>query len=373
MRILAKKDLCLAWELSIAMFLSIALLGCGASGPVDEDGLLITADRLGQYALVIGDDHVWNVKPGVYKFKTYLGSSQEAYVNYAIERFAIHSFAVEAGYRYKLPSGDVNYIVVSRRDDSAEKELDRFELVDTEQRRERNNLGKYLDVKYLTYFDKLKRLNKQREEVRANAARQAEEEKLAQNRAAEEKRLEDERAAQKQILDAQNARVERIAQLRGGAIKPADIKDAYLLLDGEINRLPQLMASPLLKPDNAIFGGRVTLDAEEKAKLLRARVDANSLQSIIDSPLQAVNEDTVNAGFFRQLQAAMTGNGMQHDGGRYYAQLKLNNKSVNFSENTMRIGSAVWVLGRYVSNRKYKTVSGTERTMPVLEVLYISE
>lgn len=127
--------------------------------------------------------------------------------------------------------------------------------------------------------------------------------------------------------------------LKSGATPVKNFQDA-VLLHAPTADLTDLMISPLLKPDRGIYRGLVRLDAQEGDDLLRAK---------IDSPL-----------FNRRLGGEV-----------YYAHLLLTGKTVNFSPRSMRIGWGVNVIGRYVQNRKYTTIAGEERTMPVFEVMYI--
>lgn len=122
--------------------------------------------------------------------------------------------------------------------------------------------------------------------------------------------------------------------LRSGAVPVKNFQDA-VLLHTPTSDLMNLMVSPLLKPDMSIHSGRVMLDAEDSDNLLRAKLNLSLL-----------------------------------GGGIYYAHLRLTKKTVDFSS-SMRIGATVNVMGRYVKNRKYTTIAGEEKTMPVFEVMYI--
>lgn len=155
-------------------------------------------------------------------------------------------------------------------------------------------------------------------------------------------------------------------QLRTGTAKIVNIKDAWLAQEN-VADLMELMASPLLKPNNAIYGARLTLDAEERKSVLRAKWDMDSTESVLESPLQDLSQDTYAQGAMRISQIRQ-----KYGGSVYYAQLNQSKKTVAFSDN-MRIGQSVWVIGRYVENKKFKRVNRTEGTMPVLDVLYIGE
>lgn len=138
----------------------------------------------------------------------------------------------------------------------------------------------------------------------------------------------------------QEAEKQYQSQLKSGAVPVSNFQDA-VLLHAPTASLTDLMASPLLKPDRGIYSGMVRLDAQDGDNLLRAKIDTSLLF------------------------------GGRFGGGIYYAHLRLTKKTVNFSPRNMRIGGAVNVLGRYVQNRKYTTIAGEEKTMPVFEVMYI--
>lgn len=130
---------------------------------------------------------------------------------------------------------------------------------------------------------------------------------------------------------------DRHRRVKSGAAPVKNFQDA-VLLHTPTSDLTALMASPLLRPDRSIHSGRVALDAEEDDDLLRAKIDSS-----------------------------------RFGGGVYYAHLLLTGKTVNFSPRSMRIGGVVNVIGRYVQNRKYTTIAGEEKTMPVFEVMYIGD
>ena len=154
--------------------------------------------------------------------------------------------------------------------------------------------------------------------------------------------------------------------LRSGRVRISNIKDAWIA-QGQISDLMELMASPLLKPNHAIYGARITLDAEERKGVVRARWDLDSVESILESPLQEASQETYAQGAKRISNIRV-----KYGGSVYYAQLNQSKKTIVMSKN-LRMGQAVWVIGRYVGNRKFRRANGTQGTMPVLEVLYLSE
>lgn len=173
-------------------------------------------------------------------------------------------------------------------------------------------------------FDQEKK--RREEEAREREIRQA-----MINRELREKQELEQQELQKAKQEAEKQYQQR---LRSGAAPVKNFQDAALLHTPTAD-LMSLMVSPLLKPDKGIYSGRVMLDAEENDDLLRAKLNLSLL-----------------------------------GGGVYYAHLRLTKKTVDFSS-SMRIGATVNVMGRYVKNRKYTTIAGEEKTMPVLEVMYI--
>jgi hypothetical protein len=120
----------------------------------------------------------------------------------------------------------------------------------------------------------------------------------------------------------------REAMLRSGAVQIANFDDAVLLYDPK--RLWEIMRSPLLRPDNALYTEIVTVDGDD-GKLIRVKI------------------------------------------GVAYAELRVTKKTINYSPRGMRIGGAIKVIGRYVQNMKYKTIAGEGKVMPVIEVTYIGD
>jgi len=144
------------------------------------------------------------------------------------------------------------------------------------------------------------------------------------------------------------------------------MKDVWLAND-KISDLMLLMAAPLIKPDNEIYGARIYLDADEGAGRLRVKWDGDSMDSVFATPLEEISQDNFIKGSMRISQLfAQYGNSI------FYAELKRTSKTTLFLNN-MRIGQSIWVVGRYKANKKYKLVNRTERTMPVLDVLYIGK
>lgn len=181
-------------------------------------------------------------------------------------------------------------------------------------------------------------------------------------------------AAKAEALKAKDEeRQARMQQLRSGAVKAESMRDIWLANNDQINSLQEIMASTLLRADNAVYGGRVTIDGEEREGVWRVKFDSDSLGDIVfQTPSQADAEATESELARAALRGRALSQALSQNGTRHYAQLNLNKKSILFARN-LRIGSVVWVVGRYKANRKYKLTNRTERTMPVLDVLYIGE
>lgn len=132
----------------------------------------------------------------------------------------------------------------------------------------------------------------------------------------------------------------RQLKVKSGAIPVSSFDDAVLFY--KPSELWSVMHSPLLKPDNAIYGAEVILDHEEGKRLLR-----------------------VKTGGAHNMLGGWVGTA--------YANIRLTKKTVDYSKRGMRIGGVIKVIGRYVQNMKYKTISGEEKIMPVIEAMYIGD
>lgn len=136
---------------------------------------------------------------------------------------------------------------------------------------------------------------------------------------------------QERLAAKENALKTRRASLSSGALPVASLDDAAILY--EPKNIWGVMGSPLLMPNKSVYGGAVILDGQESENVLRAKF--------------------------------IFGYG--------YATLKLTKKTINYSKRDLRIGGSMDVIGRYVQNKNYTTVSGEGKTMPVIEVMYIGD
>lgn len=242
--------------------------------------------------------------------------------------------------------------------DIAPSDIFTFAKCDELSDQERNELGQAL---YDQYASTPNRLGRDVSLVRF--ARESEQRRIKRWYADRDEQAKQRDAEKKASAEAaRQEQQQRAAKLRSGEVKIADIKDAWLA-QNKVSNLMQLMASPLVKPNNAIYGARVVLDAEEGKGVLRAKWDSDTADSVLDSPLEEPNEASLTVGMMSRSQ---------YGGSVLYVQLNQSRKTVAFSDN-MRFGQSVWVIGRYVGNRKFMRANRTEGTMPVLEVLYIGE
>lgn len=126
----------------------------------------------------------------------------------------------------------------------------------------------------------------------------------------------------------------RRSQLLAGTIKIQSLQDAELVYQSD--NLDSIILSPLLKPNNKIYGNKVYslfLDVQEEKNLIRGKIIAN------DRP--------------------------------YYVYLRTNAKTTIYFPDRLRIGANISVIGRYVSNATYTTLVGAKKLAPVLDVMFI--
>ncbi len=162
--------------------------------------------------------------------------------------------------------------------------------------------------------------------------REREEQRLTEQRERDAKKAaEVERKRQDEL--AQQALVIRANALKSGAEKVVSLSDAILLND-PASLLP-IMGSPLLTPDGKYYVGNVFVEAQEDSLI--------------------------------RVQGALV---MGQMGSKTYAYLKLPKNAMNFSAEGMRIGGTISIVGKYIGNINYNTVSGVIKTAPVIECSY---
>lgn len=141
-----------------------------------------------------------------------------------------------------------------------------------------------------------------------------------------------------ELVAAQQARAdaERQKALASGVAQVSSIRDA-VLLHSPVKPLDRLMYAPLITADNAVYGGMVVLEMEEKPGLLRVRWGTPDGQTPT------------------------------------YAFIQVSKQTKILSPEIMRGATHIGLVGRYVQNANYKTVVGVVKTAPVLEAMYIGE
>lgn len=207
-------------------------------------------------------------------------------------------------------------------------------------------------------------------------------ERLAAAKAAKE-RAAIERADKEKVaaLAAETLRAKEAAialhqqQLKAGLIRPQNMNDVWLLYKTanryEIKNLHSVMEGALLKPDNAIYGAQVAIDSEERSGIWLTKFEPGYFGT---NPL--IEDAALTENIMRDVFAsAFSGQNVlsaRLNAAHYYAQLNLSRTTIEFAQN-LQLGSGVWVVGRYIGNRKYRLTNGVVRTMPVLDVLYVGQ
>lgn len=121
-----------------------------------------------------------------------------------------------------------------------------------------------------------------------------------------------------------------------GAIKISSIGDVVIFKNIK-NSLLDIMASPLLNPDNSLYAGGIVIDANDSG-YIRGKYQSG----FADEPM-------------------------------LYVFLKTTKKTVYFNPSIMRIGASIGLVGKYIGNMDYTTVLGTQKTAPIIECDYIGE
>jgi hypothetical protein len=152
----------------------------------------------------------------------------------------------------------------------------------------------------------------------------------------EENRIQAETEKQKQEFDLKN----HISQIRSGKIGIKNINDAIYFYSPK--SLNAIIAQPLLRPDMRYYAGAVTLDQQVNSDVLRAKV-MNILVPSMIPPIMPIG----------------------------YVILKHVNESTIFNPESMRLEQNIRIVGKYIGNAKYITVSGEEKTCPVIQLMYI--
>jgi hypothetical protein len=127
----------------------------------------------------------------------------------------------------------------------------------------------------------------------------------------------------------------RRKEMLSGKTKISNIKDAIIYTQVK-KSLYDIMRQPLLSPDKGLYAGGITIDGQD-SKYIRGKIEFT---------------------FGRQQYL-------------YYVYLKTTKKTINFNSESMRLGAEIAVIGHYISNANYKTLSGETKMAPVIECEYI--
>lgn len=144
----------------------------------------------------------------------------------------------------------------------------------------------------------------------------------------------------KRVKKERDTRKIQQSQLQSRTSPVLNFNDAVLLHNPK--ELLDVMKSPLLIPDKTIYGGNLILDSQDGENSLRVKYGG------------------FNAPLVGWVDIA-------------YATIKITKRTINYSHSGLRIGGQIKVIGRYMKNTKYTTVSGEIKTMPLIELMYISD
>ena len=139
------------------------------------------------------------------------------------------------------------------------------------------------------------------------------------------------------------ARQNHISNIKSGKEKINSVSDASIYYSAQ--PFTPIIVSPLLTPDKGYYYGEVTIDFQENKSLLRIKIE-----NYVDMNMRN--------GSARLIPLA-------------YAFLRTDNKTVSFDPSLLRIGEHIQVLGKYIGNKQYRTVSGEIKVSPEIQVLYM--
>lgn len=133
-----------------------------------------------------------------------------------------------------------------------------------------------------------------------------------------------------------------ISDLKSGKKRPASLKEAMLLYDAPFGL--DLASAPKIKPDGKLYGVMGTIAvANEDDSFIAESIEG--LAKLID--FGAASE-------------------------KKYFEIKIPNELKEKYENSAQIGHIFNMVGRYIANAEYNTVSGQVKSMPVFEAVYFS-
>lgn len=131
--------------------------------------------------------------------------------------------------------------------------------------------------------------------------------------------------------------------------------DALRIYWDTVGRIQKIAVHPMLTSDSRIYKGLVKIEAQQ---------DKNTLRTISATPEIALDTESNK---FRVINTSDYSDSDKIN----YVFLRTNSSTLNFATENMSIGRYIGVIGKYVGNLSYRTVSRTERVGPLIEVLYI--
>lgn len=171
-----------------------------------------------------------------------------------------------------------------------------------------------------------------------------------ERQAAVHAKAEQDEAARKQA-EAQAAAI-RSADLKSGRAKPASLEEAMLTYDATDGS--NLASAPKIKPDGRLYAlhGRIRL-AEDKPEFMAS------------AGLSQNDELNINVNRIR------FGHLVPFEGSTKYFKVVVPKAMRDDYFDRAKIEGGFDIVGRYVSNTKYKTAAGEEKSAPVFEAVYL--
>lgn len=172
-----------------------------------------------------------------------------------------------------------------------------------------------------------------------------------ENRREEEKRYKRELAAKQKILEEEEEEkrkvIARESDLRAGRVKPANIKEAAIFYNAESGS--DLASAPKVRPDRKLYAlqGKI------------AMADGNGAPAFLAQ---------LSLGYGGDMLASAIGLSGEYE--TKYFHVKIPKKLQAYFFDQGKIGRGFDLVGRYVSNTKYYTVTGQEMSAPMFEAVY---
>ena len=156
----------------------------------------------------------------------------------------------------------------------------------------------------------------------------------------------------RKVLEEKEASALREADLRAGRVKPTTVDEAVIVYNARPGS--NLASAPKIKPDGAIYymHGKITI-ASEKPEFLASITSSKAVE--LSLAIQRLHT-------YGQI-------GEVGDGTRYFNVVIPKTMQTYFFDNA-KIEGGFDLVGRYVSNKKYQTVAGQEKSAPVFEAIY---